>query len=146
MALEHDGTIYACDHFVYPEYARGNIMKDDMAKIMCSTTQQAFGMSKAVNLTSYCKNCEFLHACNGGCLKHRFATSPSGEPGLNYLCPGFKRFFGYVAPYMQQMAELVKMGRPAADLMKTIPKKPLPTGPGSRNKRKRDNKKKKKRR
>ena len=143
LAMEHDGTIYACDHFVYPEFARGNIMTDDIAQIMCGTKQQAFGMAKAVKLPDQCRNCEFLQACNGGCLKHRFAKTPDGQPGLNFLCPGFKIFFSYVAPYMHHMADLVRAGRPAAELMATIPKPKSPNS-ASKNKKKRDKKKRRK--
>lgn len=123
MATEHDGTVYACDHFVYPEFKRGNIMTDNMAEILCSNQQQAFGMSKALNISPYCQQCPVLHACNGGCPKHRFAVTPDGDPGLNYLCPGYKKFFTYVAPYMEKMADLLKMGRPASDIQATRPKK-----------------------
>jgi uncharacterized protein len=144
MAGEHDGTVYACDHFVYPEYARGNIMTDDMAKILCSTQQQAFGMSKAMSMPEYCRSCKFVNACNGGCLKHRFAKTPTGDPGLNYLCPGFKLFFNYIDPYMQKMADLIKMGRPASDIVESLPKKQGPTKPTAKNKRKRNKKKNRK--
>jgi uncharacterized protein len=142
MAVEHDGTIYACDHFVYPEYARGNACTDDLAEILCSPKQQAFGMSKAVALPDCCKNCGFLHACNGGCLKHRFTTAPDGSPGLNYLCPGFKTFFSFVEPYMKQMATLLSMERPASDIMSILPKKNAPAKSSNKNKRKKNKKNK----
>ena len=142
VAIEHDGSVYACDHFVYPEYKRGNIMNQDMATLLSGNQQKAFGMSKALDLPEYCQNCEVLHACNGGCLKHRFATSPEGEPGLNYLCPGFKLFFTHVGPYMQKMAELLKEGRPASDIANLLPRKPTTSSTGKKNKRKRKRKKK----
>ncbi len=122
LAIEHDGTVYACDHFVYPQYARGNIMRQDMAGLLSNNAQQAFGMGKWLDLPSCCRNCDVVQACHGGCLKHRFARSAEGEPGLNYLCPGYKLFFTHVKPHMLKMAELLRAERPAADIMKDFPR------------------------
>ncbi len=133
LAIEHDGTVYACDHFVYPEYARGNIMQQDMAGLLSNNPQQTFGMGKWLNLPGCCRSCDVLQACHGGCLKHRFARSPDGEPGLNYLCPGYKRFFTHVKPAMLKMAELLRAQRPAADIMNDYPRS---SSPVSRNRAK----------
>jgi uncharacterized protein len=138
LAIEHDGTVYACDHFVYPEYARGNIMRNDMAGLLTSNPQQAFGMSKFLDLPACCKACDVMKACHGGCLKHRFAHSAEGEPGLNYLCPGYKLFFTHVRPTMLKMAELLRAERPAADIMQTFPR----AATASRNRAKQQRKKK----
>ncbi len=118
LAVEHDGGVYACDHFVYPDYRRGNLMTDDLARIINDRRQQAFGMRKQLGLTGQCKACRHLRACNGGCLKHRIACTASGEPGHNYLCNGYQRFYDHAAPYMEKMTALLQQGRPAAEIMK----------------------------
>jgi uncharacterized protein len=141
LALEHDGTVYACDHFVYPQYARGNIMRQDMAGLLSNNPQQTFGMSKWLDLPRCCRECDVLAACHGGCLKHRFARSSDDEPGLNYLCPGYKLFFRHVRPSMLKMAELLRAERPAADIMQSFPKT-SPT-PSSRNQAKAKRRKRK---
>ncbi|NQU40168.1 MAG: anaerobic sulfatase maturase [Lentisphaerae bacterium] len=141
LAIEHDGSIYACDHFVYPEFNRGNIMREDMAGLLSSNRQQAFGMSKWLDLPSCCRHCDYLHACHGGCLKHRSATSPEGEPGLNYLCPGYKLFFKHVDPYMKQMVELLREGRPAADIVNFLPRRELHSKAQAKRKRKKGRRK-----
>jgi uncharacterized protein len=141
LALEHDGTVYACDHFVYPQYARGNIMRQDMAGLLSNNPQQAFGMSKWLDLPRCCRECDVLAACHGGCLKHRFARSADDEPGLNYLCPGYKLFFRHVRPSMLKMAELLRAERPAADIMQSFPK--TSRAPSSRNRAKAKRKKRK---
>jgi len=142
LAIEHDGTVYSCDHFVYPQYAQGNIMEQDMAGLLSNNRQQTFGMSKWMDLPSCCRECDVLQACHGGCLKHRFARSSTDEPGLNYLCPGYKLFFTHVKPYMLKMAELLRAQRPAADIMQEFPR----TGsPVSKNRAKQQRKKRRRR-
>jgi len=143
LAMEHDGTVYACDHFVYPEYRRGNVLEDDFQSMVLNLDQQEFGACKWSALPSSCKSCEFLRVCHGGCLKHRFCLSPEGEPGRNYLCEGFKLFYAHAAPVMAQMAELLKAGRAPAEIMERQPGRP---GPASANRRKKSKKGKKKRR
>ena len=117
VAMEHDGSVYSCDHYVYPDYALGNIMDKSLEEMIYSKDQMQFGADKKERLPAYCSECDYLFACNGECPKHRFINSPDGEPELNYLCAGYKKFFKHIDPAMKQMAELVQKGRPAADLM-----------------------------
>lgn len=118
MAIEHDGSVYACDHFVYPGYLRGNLMTADLSHLVGCIEQRGFGLQKELGLTEDCKHCRHLHACNGGCPKHRFMKSPSGLPGHNFLCAGYQRFYDHIAPAMEQMAALLRQRRPASDIMK----------------------------
>ena len=118
LIIEHTGDIFSCDHFVYPGYRLGNILEDDLREMVFSERQMAFGASKETGLPAYCRGCDVLFACRGGCPKHRFGRSPGGEPGLNYLCSGFKRFYDGVHPYMNYMVKLVRNGLPAAEIMK----------------------------
>ena len=117
VAMEHDGEIYSCDHYVYPDYALGNIMEKSLEEMLYSKKQIQFGNDKEEALPAYCRACEFLFSCNGECPKHRFINTPDGEPGLNYLCAGYKKFFKHIDPTMQKMAALVQKGQPAADIM-----------------------------
>jgi len=117
VVLEHDGGVYCCDHYVYPSYFLGNIVEKSLEEMIYSKEQTKFGNDKWDTLPAYCRECEFLFACNGGCPKHRFTKTPDGEPGLNYLCAGYKTFFKHIDPKMKQMAALVQNGRPAADIM-----------------------------
>lgn len=117
LIIEHNGDIFSCDHFVYPAYRLGNILTDDLGEMVLSKTQIAFGASKETRLPGYCRECDVLFACRGGCPKHRFAKSPDGEPGLNYLCPGFKRFYHHVDPYMKHMVKLIRNGIPVKKIM-----------------------------
>jgi len=110
-AMEHNGDIYACDHYVYPEYKLGNIMDSDIARIMAS--QNKIRPGKTETLPGYCKKCEYLFACNGGCPRHRIIESPDGETGLNYLCPAYKKIFKHMSPYLELMKKLLQSGRPA---------------------------------
>lgn len=93
MALEHNGDLYACDHFVYPEYKLGNILDSHEGNLAFSTKQQEFAYAKSQSLPNYCKSCEFLNLCFGECPKNRFITTPTQEMGLNYLCEGLKIFY-----------------------------------------------------
>ncbi len=99
LAMERDGSVYACDHFVYPEYRLGNIMQDKLSQMVYSPQQRKFGCAKRDTLTDDCKKCEFLKVCGGGCPKDRMIQSPSGQPGHNYLCSGLKKFFAHTAKY-----------------------------------------------
>ncbi len=117
MALEHNGDLYSCDHYVYQENKLGNIMTEALEKLVDSNKQLKFGLDKKINLTKYCRNCEFLFACNGECPKHRFIKSPDGEGGLNYLCAGYKYFFSHIDPYMKFMANELLNERPPANVM-----------------------------
>ena len=117
LAMEQDGGIYSCDHYVYPSHYLGNVQETALPDIVYSERQTAFGKAKEEALTEYCRRCEYLFACNGDCPKHRFIRTPSGEPGLSYLCEGFRIFFAHVDPSMRAMAERVRNGRPAAGIM-----------------------------
>ena len=88
MALEHNGDIYSCDHYVEPEYLLGNILKTPMTELAASEKQRAFGLDKLNSLTKYCRECDVRFACHGECPRNRFITAPDGEAGLNYLCAG----------------------------------------------------------
>jgi uncharacterized protein len=115
LAIEHGGDVYSCDHFVYPKHRLGNIMSDPLSSLARSTMQQDFGNSKESTLPAYCRSCDVRFACNGECPKHRFLRTPDGEPGLNYLCAAYKKFFHHVDPYMRFMAnQLVSERAPAA--------------------------------
>lgn len=117
LAMEHNGDVYACDHFVYPEYRRGNILQDSLVSITLSGEQMRFGRDKRDRLPRQCRTCRFLNLCNGECPKNRIATTPDGEYGLNYLCPGLKLYFNHVYPYMEYMAEELRHQRPPASIM-----------------------------
>ncbi len=116
-ALEYNGDLYSCDHYVEPEYRLGNIHETPMLELVASPAQQKFGRDKRDSLTRQCRECEVLALCHGGCPKDRFATSTDGEPGHNYLCAGLKRFFTHYLPAMEEMARLLKAGRPAPEVM-----------------------------
>jgi uncharacterized protein len=116
-ALEHNGDLYACDHFVEPGFKLGNIHKTHMLELVASPQQRKFGQDKLATLTRQCRECEVRNLCNGGCPKDRFSTSREGEPGHNYLCAGLYLFFTHTRPAMRQMAELFSAGRPPAEVM-----------------------------
>jgi len=118
MAIEHNGDLYSCDHYVYPENKLGNIMEESMRKLVDSEKQIKFGEDKKDTLPQYCKDCKYLFACNGECPKHRFTKTPSGEEGLSYLCAGYKHFFSHIDPLMKFMANELKSERPPANVMR----------------------------
>ncbi|MFL9915288.1 anaerobic sulfatase maturase [Paraburkholderia fungorum] len=122
--VEHDGNVYSCDHFMYPEYRLGNIREDDPSLLIASDAQIAFGAAKETSLPDYCVRCPYRFACHGECPKNRFVTSPDGEAGLNYLCPGYKRYFSHITPAMNAMAQLLSQGLPAETIMQAY-KRPL---------------------
>ena len=115
--MEHNGDVYSCDHYVFPEYKLGNIHTDTLAGMMYSEKQLKFGTDKYDTLPRQCRECEFLFACHGECPKNRFAKTKDGEPGLNYLCAGWKMFFNHVAPYMDFMKKELLAQRPPANVM-----------------------------
>ncbi|MCL1043861.1 anaerobic sulfatase maturase [Shewanella electrodiphila] len=96
LALEPNGDVFACDHYVYPEYKIGNIKDTPLADMAFSEKQQSFGLAKSRGINSQCSQCEYQFACYGECPKNRFISSRDGEPGLNYLCAGWKKFFAYI--------------------------------------------------
>ncbi len=120
--LEHNGDIYTCDHYVYPEYKLGNIMDSDLAQIM--EIQKDIRPGKSETLPGCCQKCEYLFACNGGCPKHRIIESPDGKPGLNYFCQAYKKIFRHMSPYMDLMKKLLQSGRPAYLIKDYINKHP----------------------
>jgi len=120
LAMEHTGDLYSCDHFVYPENKLGNIMETALENLVDSPQQKAFGQAKSESLPRMCRTCEVRFACNGECPKHRFLTTPDGEPGLNYLCAGYKHFFKHIDPYMQFMAGELRAQRPPANIMRFL--------------------------
>lgn len=119
-ALEFNGDVYCCDHFVYPEYRLGNLGKVPLTVLLNSRRQRAFGLAKRSRLPLQCKTCRWLFACHGECPKNRFALSDDGEPGLNYLCHGYRRFFGHAAPYMDFMKARLDCGEAPADIVWAI--------------------------
>ena len=117
VAMEHDGSVFACDHYVYPEYRLGNVLTDDLGRMVEASVASGFGPHKETTLPRYCRECDVLEACWGGCPKHRFAKSPSGEPGLHYLCPGYKKFFRHIRKYLHAMTQLLGEGLPVSLVM-----------------------------
>ena len=117
VALEHNGDVYSCDHFVEPDYLLGNIMETPLADLVGSAQQRAFGRAKSDTLPPYCRQCKYLFACHGECPKNRITKTPDGEPGLNYLCPGLYAFFQHADPCMRIMADLLRRGRYADEIM-----------------------------
>jgi uncharacterized protein len=116
VALEHNGDVYSCDHFVEPSFRLGNIKQDHLLQLVSSQRQKKFGLDKRDTLTTTCRKCEVRFACNGGCPKDRFAISPSGEPGHNYLCASYATFFRHVDAPMQFMAGRLAAQRPPAEV------------------------------
>ncbi|MHA1715816.1 MAG: anaerobic sulfatase maturase [Promethearchaeota archaeon] len=120
LALEHNGDLYACDHFVVPSELRGNILETPLIDLVSSDEQYHFGLKKWKDLPRFCRACDVLSACNGGCPKNRIIKTPDGEHGLNFLCEGYKAFFHYVDPYMRFMANELQHHRPASNIMKYL--------------------------
>ena len=118
MVVEHNGDVYSCDHFVYPEYRLGNIMEGELVDMYRSDEQQSFGRDKRDALPMECKRCNYYFLCHGECPKHRFAYARNGEPYMNVLCEGYKMFFRHTDPYMRRMKTLIEKGEPAAGVMK----------------------------
>jgi uncharacterized protein len=117
-ALEANGNLYSCDHFVYPEYLLGNIARQTITAMMYGPQQRAFAQMKTQRLPRQCRECQFLFACHGECPKNRFTRDCYGEPYLNYLCTGYRQFFTHVAADMQFMANELAHRRPPANIMK----------------------------
>lgn len=150
LALEHNGDLYSCDHYVEPTYKLGNIMETHMVDMVGSERQRKFGMDKRDILPSCCQTCDVRFACNGGCPKDRFLNTPDGEAGLNYLCAGYMKFFRRVDRPMRIMADLLNKGLAPVDIMgwyavedekwksaaaKTGRNDPCPCGSGKKSKR-----------
>ena len=119
MAMERDGSVYACDHYVYPHHRLGRLGEASLVEMVDSPRQRKFGRDKSDTLPDCCRAsaCPVRFACNGECPKNRFVRSAAGQPGLNYLCPGLKAFFTHIDPMMKRLAAEVAAGRPAANVM-----------------------------
>jgi uncharacterized protein len=117
VALEHTGDLYCCDHFVEPDYHLGNIRDTHLLDLVASPAQRAFGSAKRDTLPAYCRQCPVRFACNGECPRNRFIDTPDGEPGLNYLCAGYRSFFAHIDRPMRLMAALLRSGRYADEVM-----------------------------
>ena len=120
MALEYNGDLYSCDHFVEPDYLLGNIMQEPLARLAASDRQRSFGEAKRDALPGFCRDCDVLFACRGECPKNRFRSTPEGEPGLNYLCEGYRTFFHGIDAPMKVMVRLYKSGRSPAEVMEVL--------------------------
>jgi uncharacterized protein len=120
VVIEHNGDVFACDHCVYPQYKLGNIMSDTLPDMVAKSLHSGFGVAKETALPRWCRNCEVLPACHGGCPKHRFEISYQDEPGLQYLCEGYKKFFLHIRRYLRAMATLLENGLPASRVMEAI--------------------------
>jgi uncharacterized protein len=117
LAMEHNGDVYSCDHFVEPTYKLGNLKQRPLLAMVNSQQQHQFGQAKRDTLPRYCRECPVLFVCNGGCPKDRILSTPDGEPGLNYLCEGYKAFFTHIDRPMRRMAEELQAERSPANIM-----------------------------
>jgi uncharacterized protein len=115
--IEHNGDVYACDHCVYPEYKLGNISTGNLLQMVGKSVESGFGITKETCLPRWCRECEVLRACQGGCPKHRFVRTYDNEPGLHYLCAGYKKFFLHIRKYLRAMATLLENGLPVSYVM-----------------------------
>jgi uncharacterized protein len=120
LALEHNGDLYSCDHFVEPDYLLGNILETEILELAASERQYRFGQNKRDMLPQICRECDVLFACRGECPKNRLLTTLAGEPGLNYLCEGWKAFFHHIDFPMQIIAGLIRKGYPASEVMRIL--------------------------
>jgi uncharacterized protein len=120
VVLEHNGDLFACDHYVYPEYRLGNILSDDLACMVEKSIKSGFGVNKEAALPAWCGKCEVLAACRGGCPKHRFMETCLSEPGLHYLCAGYKKFFRHIRKYLRVMGTLLENGLPPSYVMEAV--------------------------
>ena len=116
-AMEANGDVYSCDHFVFPKYRLGNIRQQSLTAMLYGERQQQFGRNKSATLPRQCRECRFRFACHGECPKNRFTKDKYGEPGLNYLCAGYQQFFAHVAADMDFMKAELDAGRSPANLM-----------------------------
>jgi uncharacterized protein len=134
LALEHNGDVYSCDHFVEPDHLLGNIGTTHVVELVASPKQRAFGQSKSATLPRYCRECDVRFACHGECPRNRFIRTPDGEDGLNFLCAGYKAFFHHVDGPMRMMVELLRSGHYADEVMALLARTgrndPCPCGGG----------------
>jgi len=120
LALEHNGDLYSCDHFVEPDHFLGNILQTPMIELVAGEKQRKFGGDKQDTLPRHCRQCRFLFACNGECPKNRFIRTPDGDSGLNYLCSGYRTFYSHAEQTMRIMADLLRKGQNANGIMKIL--------------------------
>lgn len=120
--MEHNGDVYSCDHFVFPEYKLGNIRDHTLIEMLYGDKQHAFSRLKHTSLPRQCKECDMEFACHGECPKNRFEKDKYGEPGLNYLCKGYYQYYSHVAPYMDFMKRELQAQRPPANIMEALKK------------------------
>ena len=120
LAMEHNGDVYSCDHFVEPRHKLGNMVDIPLLEMVSSEQQWRFGQAKRDTLPRYCRECEVRFVCNGGCPKDRVLHTPEGEPGLNYLCEGFRAFFNHIDAPMKYMAAELRAQRPPANIMRHL--------------------------
>ena len=118
--MEHNGDVYSCDHFVFPEYKLGNIREQSLIDMLYGEKQQAFSRLKHTSLPRQCKDCDMEFACHGECPKNRFEKDKYGKPGLNYLCKGYYQYYTHVAPYMDFMKRELLAQRPPANIMNVL--------------------------
>jgi uncharacterized protein len=118
VAVEHDGRVYSCDHFVYPRHEIGSIHENRLRDIVLFRGQVKFGYAKAETLPAYCRACEYLNDCRGECPKNRVCRTPDGEPGLNYLCPGLKAFYAHALPQVARIVETLR--RPQTGIVNAL--------------------------
>ena len=118
--IEHNGDVYSCDHFVFPEYKLGNLNEKSLSEMMYGRQQSEFGEAKHNTLPRQCRECEYEFACHGECPRNRFLMTADGEPGLNYLCTGYHAFFSHAATAMDYMCRQLQQGRPPANVMKWL--------------------------
>ncbi len=118
--MEHNGDVYSCDHFVFPRNWLGNIHTHSLPKMLYGPRQTAFSRLKREGLPRQCRQCPWLKACHGECPRLRFLHTADGEPGLNYLCAGYQRYFSHVAPYMDYMTQLLRADQPASLIMSAL--------------------------
>ena len=126
LAVEHNGDLYSCDHFVDPEFKIGNIADASIDELVSGTQQHKFGQDKLNDLPQFCLDCDVRFACHGECPKNRFITTPDGEPGLNYLCAGFKDFFHHIDKPMRTIIDLIQSGQEASLVMDMLAQKEKP--------------------
>lgn len=126
LAVEHNGDVFSCDHYVYPRYKLGNLLNTSLGNLVDSPAQESFGRAKAASLPRYCLECPVRFACHGECPKHRFLHTPHGEPGLNYLCHAYRKFFSHIEPAMNTMAALLASQQSPATIMQLLREQWLP--------------------
>ncbi|MDR3437392.1 anaerobic sulfatase maturase [Telmatospirillum sp.] len=117
VIAEHNGDIFSCDHFAYPDYRLGNLLETSLTDMLDSERQKEFGTAKSRTLPQQCRQCRYLRGCWGDCPKHRFISTKDGEPGLSYLCEGYFHYLQHVAPSLSVLSDLIRSNRPATEIM-----------------------------